>query len=407
MTERDDSASVVAGLGIAGVGATLTGDEWGVLSTALPVAWTTNGHQVRRQGDDRRPEPLPFTLFGDIKTDIDKEWLCVGLIGAGELSALYGAPGSGKSVLGGSLAVNIARGTDWMGRKVRQGATVIVAAERMQLTKRRLGAERKRSGPDSLPVAIVPGPLDLCHGKQDTERLIALMESVAKETGQPVVFVLIDTVSQVLCGGDENHPKYMGAFISNVTRIIQETGAHVMLVHHSPADNPQKLRGHTSLLAACDTTILISKAGQFRRAEVMKANDAEEGVAFTFDLESVELGKDHDGKVTMAPVVVPVETNALTAGPGDQKAKLSSAQQIALKSLEKAIADESEVPPANNSIPPNTSTVSVETWREYAYRTGISDADNPEARKKAFQRVRDALKAKGRVWEHEGQVGIV
>ena len=277
----------------------------------------------------------------------------------------------------------------------------------MQLTKRRLASERKCNGPDSLPVAVIPGPLDLCHGKRDTERLIAAMKSVAKATGQPVVFVLIDTVSQVLCGGDENQPKDMGAFISNVTRIVQETGAHVMLVHHSPADNPQKLRGHTALLAACDTTILISKVGQFRRAEVMKANDAEEGVAFTFDFESVELDTDQDGNVTTAPVVFPVETDASSVGAADQKAKLSSAQKVALKALENALGDEGKVPPANNQIPPNMATVSVETWRDYAYRAGISDADNPEARKKAFQRVRDALKAKGRVWEYEVQAWIV
>jgi hypothetical protein len=365
-----------------------------------------SANQNRRTGG-QSSEPFPFTLFGNIKTDINKEWLCAGLIGVGELSALYGVPGSGKSVLGGSLAVYIASASDWMGREVKQGATVIVAAERTQLTKRRLAAERKRNGPEHPPVAIVPGPLDLCHGKEDTERLIATMVGVTKETGQSVVFVLIDTVSQVLCGGDENSPKDMGNFVSNVTRIVQETGAHVMLVHHSPADNPQKLRGHTALLAACDTTILVSKAGQYHRAEVMKANDAEEGVAFTFDLESIELGTNQDGKVTTAPVVIPVEMDASTAGAADRKAKLSPAQQIALKALGNALGDEGKVLPANNYIPPNTATVSVETWRRYAYSAGISDADNPEARKKAFQRVREALMGKGRVWEHEGQAWIV
>jgi len=407
MTER----AIPQGIASAAGASRLASNDWERLprsstrSPVRPAPARSNGNADRRQGGRQTPEPLPFTLFGDIKTDINKEWLCAGLIGAGELSALYGVPGSGKSVLGGSLAVFIARGTDWMGRKVKQGAAVIVAAERTQLTKRRLAAERLHGGSDEAPVAVIPGPLDLCHGKGDTDRLIATMEAIAKETRQPVVFVLIDTVSQVLCGGDENSPKDMGNFISNVTRIVQKTGAHVMLVHHSPADNPQKLRGHTALLAACDTTILVSKAVQIRRAEVMKANDAEEGVAFTFDLESVELGIDQDGNVTGAPVVVSVETEPSTAV--DQKAKLSSAQQIALKALQNALGDEGKVPPANNYIPSKTATVSVETWRRYAYSAGVSDTDNPEARKKAFQRVRDALKAKQHVWEHEGQAWIV
>ena len=62
--------------------------------------------------------------------------------------------------------------------------------------------------------------------------------------------------------------------------------------------------------------------------------------------------------------------------------------------------------PASNYIPARTATVSVETWRRYAYAAGISGSDDPEARKKAFQRARDVLKAKGRIWEHDGQVWI-
>ena len=353
------------------------------------------------------PELLPFKLFADIDPIISKKWLCSGLLGTGELSALYGVPGSGKSVLAGSLAGHIASGQEWMGRKVRPGTAVIVALERAKLTERRMRAEQLSGKlPKSATLAIINGPLDLCNGKQGAHLLIASLQAIAEKTGLPVEFVLIDTVNQALAGGDENSPKDMGSFVVNVTYIVQESGAHVMLVHHSPADNPQKLRGHTALLGACDTTILVSKAGQHRRAEVIKANDSEEGVAFTFDLESVDLGTDEYGETTTAPVVIPVAVDA-TLQSEISKTRLSSAQQVGLKALENAIGAEGIVPPASNYIPSNTPTVSVDNWRRRAYEAGISSSDDPEAKRKAFQRVRDALKAKEKVWEHNDQVWIV
>lgn len=39
-----------------------------------------------------------FVLYRDLKTTSTKEWLVRDLLGCGEASAVYGVPGSGKSV---------------------------------------------------------------------------------------------------------------------------------------------------------------------------------------------------------------------------------------------------------------------------------------------------------------------
>ena len=83
-----------------------------------------------------------FILFSEIDVNITKEWLVRGFLGADETSAFYGKPGDGKSVLAQDMAMHIAAGREWHGRKVKQGAVVYVALERKKLVERRAVAFR-------------------------------------------------------------------------------------------------------------------------------------------------------------------------------------------------------------------------------------------------------------------------
>jgi hypothetical protein len=98
----------------------------------------------------------------------------------------------------------------------------------------------------------------------------------------------------------------MGAVITSTGIMQQGTGAHVKWVHHTPLDG-ERMRGHTALLGAMDTTIYVIKGGDgIRTATVVKANDSEEGEQVAFGLESIVIGRDGDIETT-APVVVAVE----------------------------------------------------------------------------------------------------
>jgi hypothetical protein len=61
--------------------------------------------------------------------------------------------------------------------------------------------------------------------------------------------------------------------------------------------------------------------------------------------------------------------------------------------LRKAIDEAGSVPPASNHIPPNTRTISIETWRTYAYQGTITESDKPDTRQKAFVRAVKNLQA--------------
>jgi RecA-family ATPase len=71
--------------------------------------------------------------------------------------------------------------------------------------------------------------INLCHSDADLKRLLA-------EIPQPTGFIVIDTLSRVLAGGNENGPEDMGALVMNVDRLRAATGATVLLVHHTGKD---------------------------------------------------------------------------------------------------------------------------------------------------------------------------
>src|SRR5690606_28105123 len=120
--------------------------------------------------------------------------------------------------------------------------------------------------------------------------------------------IVIDTLSRVMAGGDENGPVDMTAFIKNVDRIRHATGAHIMIVHHTGKDVAKGARGHSSLRAATDTEIEVATdETELRLAKVTKQRDLQGGEEFAFKLEAVALGGDQDGDAVTTCIVSPVE----------------------------------------------------------------------------------------------------
>jgi RecA-family ATPase len=195
--------------------------------------------------------PFPFTLARDIKVE-PKEFLIEGFLGLREISTFYGAPDAGKSALITHAACCVAAGVEFCSRHVRQGGVLIIAAERGSVVKRRVKAWCLENGLPDIPVAIIDSAIDLRTSRLDADRVIATTKEIRMEFEQPLRWIIVDTLSRVLSGGDENSSKDMGAVIASIDRIHRETRAHCSLVHHVPHDRSDRMRGHGSLLAAVD-----------------------------------------------------------------------------------------------------------------------------------------------------------
>lgn len=362
----------------------------------------------QRTNHSPRPRGLQLVHWRDMCARLDGRPLVKGLVQRGQISLLVGESGSGKTFLVLDLALHVAAGMDWFGRRVTSGPVIYVAAEAGASITNRVVAWRDSHGlaDRDIPFAAITSPLDLCHTSGgDLDRLISAIPSAGLSAPE---LVIIDTVSRALAGGNENAPDDMGALVLSLDRLRNELGCHVCAVHHVGKEAARGSRGHSLLHCAVDTEIVIARnAGSgLSTATITKQRESVAGGQIAFRLLPVELGLDADGDSVTSCVIDPAE--AAPAGKAARRAKvLPDSARIALDTLRKTISEAGEPAPSSNHVPTAAHVVSVETWRRYHYCGTASDEQTAEARKKAFQRVRDQLQAAGIIGLHADQVWIV
>jgi RecA-family ATPase len=257
-----------------------------------------------------RPMIEEIEWFSAIEPTLTSAYLIKGLLDQAAMSVVYGPSNSGKTFFALDLAYHIAASLVWRERRVDGGTVLYLAAEGGNGIANRMVALRQMYGQQDIPLALRRAGLDLLHPDADVPRVLALAAELACRG--PLRLIVIDTLSRVLAGGDENGPVDMTAFVKNIDRIRQATGAHVMVVHHTGKDIARGARGHSSLRAATDTEIEISLDVEgVTKAIVTKQRDHQSGDEYPFSLKSVPLGVDQDGDEITSCVVVPTATKAL------------------------------------------------------------------------------------------------
>jgi hypothetical protein len=106
----------------------------------------------------------------------------------------------------------------------------------------------------------------------------------------------------------------MGEVIGALKDIQAELGGVVIAVHHSGKDPLKGLRGHSSLLAALDCVVEVTRQEERREWKLSKSKDGEDGQAHPFTLEVVELGLDGDGWPVTSCAIRPEEQAADVVG---------------------------------------------------------------------------------------------
>lgn len=214
--------------------------------------------------------------------------LVKGLLDQGTLSVMYGPSNVGKTFVAMDIAFRISAGLKWGGMKTTPGTVLYVAAEGGAGARKRAQALRLRYPEAAADFQFHLASIDLLRPDADIGPLIATIEAL----NRPLSLLVLDTLSRVMAGGEENGSVDMGTMVKHFDRIRKATGAHVMVVHHSGKDQARGSRGHSSLRAATDTEIEISE-GQIA---VTKQRDLDKSFSSAFRLDVVKLGVDEDGE---------------------------------------------------------------------------------------------------------------
>lgn len=180
------------------------------------------------------------------------EWLIEDILANDGFASLYGREGIGKSFIAMSLALSVATGTDWHGRRVTQADVVYVAGEGAHGLRSRISAWQQRHGaPDLSKFHLDPRPLQLL----DPADVEAFEHTRALHFHNRPSLVVLDTLSRCMAGADENSSKDMSAAIAAIDRIRADSSS-VLIVHHASKRGGE--RGHSAFAAAADTRIEVS-----------------------------------------------------------------------------------------------------------------------------------------------------
>jgi KaiC/GvpD/RAD55 family RecA-like ATPase len=233
-------------------------------------------------------------------------WLVRGVLPADGLAAMFGASGSGKSFLALDMGAAVAGGLEWFDCPVKAAPVVYVALEGEAGFSQRVKAWQLHHGRD------LPGGLRFIMQALDLRNAADVGEIADAVTtaGAAAGLLVIDTLNRAASGADENSVVDMGAIIAAAKGLQSRLGGLVLLVHHSGKDATKGLRGHSSLHAALDAAIEVTRTDDRRDWRIAKAKDGDDGAAHPFKLERVEIGEHDDGEPITSCVVVAGEHKA-------------------------------------------------------------------------------------------------
>jgi hypothetical protein len=239
------------------------------------------------------PPELEVLSLSEIRRLPDPKYLVEGLVIEKSFGITFGPPGCGKTFIVKDMALSIAYGMqEWWGRKIHKtGPVIYISSEGSSDAKFRIGAweTHHQVKDDNAPFYMIRQALNFLS-PDDVNKLLKAVAWVAKKEGISPVLVVVDTVSRVIPGVDENLQKDMTLFIKACDMVREAFDTTVMGVHHtSRAGN---LRGSTVFDGAADVLISVEREeGQsFGQITAKKIKSAADGWSQEFELRKVDAG---------------------------------------------------------------------------------------------------------------------
>lgn len=357
------------------------------------------------------PTTLPFPhclqpVFLAEWVDTDpppRVWQVDGLIARGAVTSLYGHGGAGKSMLAIDLMLEVARKGQWLGRDVQRGMTLGIFAEddQHELVRRtkRMAAAKNMDllqyasaiqlvslvGEDSTLIEFPPDDR-IPYKTPLFERLEELIEEHFPK-------LLVLDYAAALFGGNEVSRAQVGAFMRELNGLAMKRDLAIILLGHPSAEGLKNGRGFSG------STAWHNQARAFLHLETLEDQSDPEGRTLcTVSVRKNNYGRSGD-VIKMAFDGTSFEVLEQSK-PGPKVAKgprLTNAQRVCLKALQRAIDDDGQ-PSPGGSVPNSVRVVAkIDLWREYAYSAGVSASNEESSRRRAFYDCRLALQNKGLV----------
>jgi hypothetical protein len=320
---------------------------------------------------------------------------------------VWGPPKCGKSFWIVDLALHIALGWEYRGRRVRQCPVIYFALEGRQGVPKRQKAFKlehaDRIGGQRVPFWNMRDNINL--PKDQAALITAFRKKFANGYQRPGI-IIIDTLNRSI-DGSENEPADMSKYLAAASALEQAFECLVIVVHHCGIDE-SRMRGHTSLRGNIDVQIKVMPEGNtvvepmpdgtVRRTKhfkvtVVEAKDMAEGDVIACKLETRKIGEDKEGKPIYSSVVLPVEGDVPDYGDENKKTKVSKEDRAWNESLLRGVLHSMRkdawrivYPYQNKSVGENAVEYKA-VWQQWRDSRGDEDKDaKPGSVQRAFNR---------------------
>lgn len=215
------------------------------------------------------------------------------------LAIMYGDSNAGKTFFGLSMGYAIAEGEKFHGKMVEKANVLYLATESPGSIRARMQALKKYYKKDLENLYMVPNPLNFHESEGDISKVLKACEKIGN-----VKFIIADTLARMASGANENSGEDMGPVMNRFSLLAEESGACVMIVHHSGKDKTRGSRGWSGLKAHIETEIEVQegKATITKQRELPSKNSE-----FHFALDVIEMGKGKFGNTVSTCVAIQAE----------------------------------------------------------------------------------------------------
>jgi hypothetical protein len=206
-------------------------------------------------------EAIPLYMSGDqLRAWVGSaEFLVANVLPKSGLFQLFGAPGSGKSLIALSLAVAVAAEDEtWMGHEVNQhGPVAVLVGEDLVGVAARFEAECQIRGlkASEVPVVFSTKPTQLL----DAAQMQTHGQAIIDKLGSVPVLVIVDTYATNYGAGSEDSTEDASIAMANAAALQREFGCLLGFCHHSSKGNASTGRGSSVFLAALDAEFMVAQ----------------------------------------------------------------------------------------------------------------------------------------------------
>ena len=220
-------------------------------------------------------------------------WAIKHILPADAIGVMFGAPGTFKSFVALDMALHIAHGLPWLGKKTKQGPVVYIAAEGGTGLMRRIQAWHKAHGKKwtGIPLYVIPAAVMLSTRSADVVEAAKAIDVVPS-------LVVVDTKSQT-DEGEENSSTDTARYFRELGKWFRALWAcSVLVIHHSGHSATERPRGSSAIVGNVDFMFGVFRDEKEMLARMVceRQKDGELLDEQSFSLSSQLLGNDEDGE---------------------------------------------------------------------------------------------------------------